>query len=86
MNILFHRHFEKSYKKFPAKIQGHFKKRLKLFIDDPFSPILENHALHGDFLGFRSIKITGDIRAIYTIVNEESIEFTLLDTHSNLYS
>ncbi|MFA5831805.1 MAG: type II toxin-antitoxin system mRNA interferase toxin, RelE/StbE family [Candidatus Paceibacterota bacterium] len=86
MNILFHRHFGKSYKKFPKKVQEQFKERLKAFTDDPFDPILGNHALHGEYAGFRSINVTGDIRAIYKVLNESSIEFALLDSHSNLYS
>lgn len=85
MNILFHRHFGKSYKKFPKKVQEQFKERLKLFIDDPFDPMLGNHALHGEYVGFRSINVTGDIRAIYKVLDESSIEFALLDSHSNLY-
>ncbi len=86
MNILFHRHFGKSYKKFPKKVQEQFKERLKVFTDDPFDPILGNHALHCEYAGFRSINVTGDIRAIYKILDESSLEFTLLDSHSNLYS
>jgi len=85
MNISFHRHFGKSYKKFPKKVQEQFKERLKLFIDDPFDPMLGNHALHGGYAGFRSINVTGDIRAIYKVLDESSVEFALLDSHSNLY-
>ena len=86
MKISFHRNFGKSYKKFPKKIQEQFKDRLKLFSENPFDPILGNHALHGEYAGFRSINVTGDIRAIYKVIDESSTEFALLDSHSNLYS
>ena len=51
-----------------------------------FDSTLGNHALHGEYNGFCSINITGDIRAIYKVINESSIEFALLDSYSNLYS
>ena len=51
--------------------------------------ILNNHALTGKFQGRRSINITGDWRAIFSIrVNFESESeyyFELVGTHSQLY-
>jgi addiction module RelE/StbE family toxin len=85
MRILFHKQFSKGYKKLPKKIQEQFKVRLKIFTDDIFDPILENHALHGKYFGLRSVNVTGDFRALYSIVDEVSVEFVLIDTHSNLY-
>ncbi len=85
MQILFHKNFGKGYKKLSQKIQNKFKEKLKLFLTDPYSPALNNHALHGKWQDFRSINITGDIRAIYKPVNSQTIEFALIDSHSNLY-
>lgn len=86
MNILFYRHFTKAYKKLPYKIKKQFNMRLKLFAEDPFHPLLYNHALHGEWQHFRSINVTGDIRAIYQFINNDTAEFVLIDTHTNLYS
>jgi addiction module RelE/StbE family toxin len=85
MKIIFHKRFSKGYKKLPKKIQEQFKARLKIFVDDMFVPILENHALRGKYLGLRSINVTGDFRAFYSVVSESSVEFVLIDTHSNFY-
>lgn len=85
MRINFHRRFDKSYKKCSQKVRAQFKKRLNLFLEDPFSPLLENHALTGEWKDFRSINITGDYRALYHFLNENTVEFFLIDTHSNLY-
>lgn len=85
MQIIFHKNFKKGYKKLPTKIRQKFKERLKLFVNDPYSPILNNHALHGKWQDFRSINITGDIRAIYKPLSGQSVEFVLIDSHSNLY-
>jgi addiction module RelE/StbE family toxin len=62
-----------------------FKKRLKLFIEDPHYPLLENHSLHGEWRKFRSINITGNYRALYRYINDDVTEFFIIDTHNNLY-
>lgn len=85
MIILFHRHFSKTYQKTPVKIRKYFRSRLKLFVENPFHPLLNNHALHGDLVGYRSINITGDIRAVYKVLDEQTVEFALLGSHGELY-
>ena len=67
------------------KVRNQFKKRLKLFLGDPFNPLLSNHALHGEWRQFRSINVTGDFRAIYRMLTDGTGEFVLIDTHGNLY-
>lgn len=69
----------------PEKTKARFKKRLALFTEDIFHPLLNNHALRGTFIGYRSISVTGDIRAIYKTINEHTVEFVLLGTHTELY-
>lgn len=58
--------------------------RIKLFVDNPYNQILNNHALIGQFKGCRSVNINGDWRAIY-FVDGDIITFYLLGTHSQLY-
>ena len=53
-------------------------------MSDEFDPILNNHALKGKYLGYRSINITGDLRVLYKKEGNMMI-FTVIDTHSNLY-
>lgn len=84
MRIHFHKNFTKKYKRFRA-IQKSVDERLSLFRIHPFDTILNNHGLNGKFKGFRSINITGDYRAIFELIDENSIRFIDLDTHSNLY-
>lgn len=74
----------KQYKKLPA-IQKKVDKRLALFAEDPFVPALNNHALAGKYEGYRSINITGNYRAIYELVNDNTAYFIALGTHPNLY-
>lgn len=81
--------FLKQLKKAPLQIQIAFRNRFAIFLEDPFNPILDNHSLIGDYLGKRSINITGDWRAIYSEdmdeKGEKSLEVHLLGTHSQLY-
>ena len=84
MNIGYHRDFKKDYKKLSNKLQEKFDEKLILFQKDQFEPILNNHALTGKYSGYRSINITGDLRALYKKDGEEII-FMIIDSHSNLY-
>jgi addiction module RelE/StbE family toxin len=86
MRILLHKNFEKNYKKLKESEKRAFKDRRNIFLKNPFDPILNNHALSGKYQGCRSINITGDIRAIYRVLNNEELAyFVTVDTHSNLY-
>lgn len=84
MITIYHREFKKSYKKLPPKIKEKLENRLRLFSKDEFDPVLNNHALKGKWLGYRSINVTGDIRAIFKR-DVESALFAAIDSHSNLY-
>lgn len=85
MNIRLHKNFEKRFKKLPQHIQTKTKQRLVLFLENPFHPQLNNHPLKGSYLGYRSINITGNWRAIFKLVKEDEAIFVTIDTHSNLY-
>lgn len=84
MIIIIQKDFEKDLKKVSSKVQEKFFEKLTLFEKDQFNPILNNHALKGKYLGYRSINITGDLRAIFKISNDKAT-FATLDSHSNLY-
>jgi addiction module RelE/StbE family toxin len=84
MKIRFHRNFEKQYKKLKKSEQIKIKERLALFLNDEFNPVLNNHPLHGKYKSYRSINITGDLRAVYKRAVNEGI-FVAVDSHSNLY-
>ena len=84
MTIDFHKEFTKSFKKLSPKIKKKFQERLVLFENDQFNPILNNHALKGEYQGYRSINVSGDTRAIYR-KNSESVLFVAIGSHSKLY-
>ena len=83
--ILFHKDFEKKQKRFDKKVRVRLYSRLKIFEKDMHNPILNNHPLHGEWQGYWSINITGDVRAIYYLQHADTFIFVDIDTHSNLY-
>ena len=85
MRIIFHRDFHKRYAKMRPSEQKRTDERIRLFAQNPFHPILENHALHHPYEGCRSINITGDLRAIYREVSPDVIHFIITGTHPELY-
>ena len=77
--------FDKQYSKVNEKIKTAFKAHIKILKSNPFDAKLRNHALKGKYLGFRSINITSDVRALYTIQGDYVILFGFIGTHSQLY-
>ena len=67
------------------KEQTRCDERIGLFIRDPFHPLLNNHALSGEYKGYKSINIGGDLRAIYEPVTQDIAFFITLGTHPKLY-
>ena len=86
MQIDYSPRFIKDLKKAPRKIQIAFRDRLKLFVEDKFHPLLNNHPLKGKYKGYRSINVTGDWRAVFRELNSgKLVYFDVLGTHGQLY-
>jgi addiction module RelE/StbE family toxin len=85
MNVVFHKRFEKMVQKLTPKVKQKMIERINLFTQDPLDKRLRNHALHTPYKGSYSIDITGDYRAIYELIDDETALFTHVGTHSQLY-
>ena len=85
MRVIPSKNFEKKVVKLPAQIKRAVVERLRLFAEDQFHTLLNNHALHGQQKHFRSINITGDYRLIYEQYDADTVRLIDIDTHSNLY-
>lgn len=88
MKIKYDPDFIKALKKTDVKIRKSFKKKILIFAKNPNDPELDNHPLHGEHQGYRSIDINADWRAIYEELNEEDeqiVYFIALGTHNQLY-
>ena len=85
MIVRFHKNFEKRYKKLGSKQKRKFKEKIAIFLKDEFDPILNNHPLKGKFKSYRSISVSGNLRAIYKRETKKRAVFVTIDKHSNLY-
>lgn len=85
MIIRYEKSFKKQYSKLSSKQKIQFKKRLVLFVSNSNSVELRNHPLKGQYTGYWSINISGDLRAIYIKDGDKVIIFALVGTHSQLY-
>ncbi|QQR52827.1 type II toxin-antitoxin system mRNA interferase toxin, RelE/StbE family [bacterium] len=52
---------------------------------DPTLPMLRVHPLKGQYRGYWSLNVNGDIRALYLIEVESVVIFALIGSHSQLY-
>lgn len=85
MTIQYTSKFKKQYQKLPEKFQDQFDERLRLFLSDPTNPQLRIHPLIGKYIGYWSMNINGDLRALYLMKDEAVIIFALIGTHSQLF-
>lgn len=65
MRILFHKDFRKGLEKLTANQKTRVGETIAIFENDPYEPILKNHALKGPLLGYRAISAGGDLRLIF---------------------
>ena len=85
MNVDFTKPFNKQFEKLPRKFQEQAKAAIALFLDDVAAPSLRNHALKGKWIGHRSISAGGDLRLHFKMVNETTVLFVAVGSHSQLY-
>ena len=87
MQIKYHKEFSKNYQKrigSNPKLVSKFQTKLKQFIDNPTSPGLKDHKLIGKLSSYRAFSVTGDIRVVYRIVNNELWLYDI-GTHLQVY-
>jgi addiction module RelE/StbE family toxin len=81
-----HRTFEKQLAKLPQKRRDKVIATIEQFLDDPTDPTLRNHELTGEWTGFRSISVGGDLRLHFQITDNDTVAyFVAVGSHSQLY-
>ncbi len=77
--------FDKQYTRLTDADKKYFRQRFELFQANPYNKILRNHGLKGKYLGYRSIDIRGDLRALYYVEDNVVYIFAFIGSHSKLY-
>lgn len=87
MKIKYHKEFLKNYKKrikpYP-KLVTQFTNQLNKFIKNPKDTSLRDHKLIGKMKSFRAFSVTGDIRVVYLITDNE-IWLYDIGSHNQVY-
>ncbi len=82
-----HPRFKRNYKKRifdDHHLRQKTDERLKLFEQNPSSPLLKDHSLTGDMKGFRAFSVTGNIRIVYFL--EDDITWLYdIGSHNQVY-
>jgi len=84
MKISYSKTFVKQVKKLNTQQKKKLAERVGLFVHNPDNPVLRCHGLKGEFTGWKSIDIAGDLRLLY-IEKKDEIIFDQVGTHSQLY-
>jgi len=86
MKIDFHKHFRKHLIHLSPNQKLRVAEALKLFEQNPYHPMLHNHALHGKHKGHRAIAPGGDLRLVFQEEDHyESVIFLSVGTHNQVY-
>ena len=85
INVIYTKDFLKSLKKKDKFVQNKARKRIRIFRENPFNVLIDNHKLHGEYDNRRSFNVTGDYRIIFFQVDENTVCFSDIGTHAELY-
>ena len=86
MLVLTHKRFDKQFVRLPNKIKNNYFERVDILRKDSRHPLLDIHPLHSPFEGGSlSINITGNYRAIFIQKDRDTILFTHIGTHHQLF-
>jgi addiction module RelE/StbE family toxin len=58
---------------------------IDLFTGEPLHKDLRNHVLKGEWIGYRSISIGGDLRLHFKMIDDETAYFVAIGNHNQLY-
>jgi addiction module RelE/StbE family toxin len=58
---------------------------IELFLEKPNDASLRNHALSEKWYGYRSISADDDLRVHFKMIDNETVYFVAIGSHSQLY-
>lgn len=83
MDICLTSKFKKAYKHLPKQIKERAKEKEKIFRENPFSPILETHRLHGKYKDYWAFSIDKFYRIMLQFLDatKTKVAFINVGTH-----
>jgi mRNA-degrading endonuclease YafQ of YafQ-DinJ toxin-antitoxin module len=80
----FKRVYRKKLKYYP-EIKQQLADALKLFVKDPFHPILKTHKLGGPLKGNYAFSLGYDLRVVFKSIDKEAAFLETSGTHEEVY-
>lgn len=80
LTIYYSSAFKKSTKKYLSYRQQ-IKKRIEIFISNPFDPRLKTHKLSGELSKYYSFSVTYNIRILFEFIDKNTAGFIDIGTH-----
>ena len=85
MQVDFTKAFDKQFAKLPLKRQEKARETIALYLQNVSAPSLRLHVLKGEWLGYQAISAGGDLRLHFKMVEQDTILFVAVGSHSQLY-
>ena len=88
MKIDYSSTFLKAYKKRISqnpRLKKKFVRKVKLFAEDPFLPLLDSHKLTGKLKGSWAFKVDNDCRVVFEFIEDDHVMFTDVGKHDQVY-
>ena len=80
----FKRAYKKKVKQYP-EITQELSAALKLFVKDPFHPLLKTHKLGGPLEGNYAFSLGYDLRVVFKFLDNEEVLLETIGTHQEVY-
>ena len=85
MDIIYSPTFIRRYKKLPAKIKSLAEEKEALCRDDPRSPALHTHKLHGEMKDFWAFSVNTSFRIVFEFAQNGGVIFHSIGDHDEVY-
>jgi mRNA-degrading endonuclease RelE of RelBE toxin-antitoxin system len=85
MEIIYTETFEKLFAKLPKQIQQKAIRKIKLFEQNPFLPILHVEKLYTPLGDFWSFRIDRSYRVVFSFLKENKAVFHFIGHHNQIY-
>lgn len=85
MNIDFTKKFNKQFEKLPLKRQEKARLAIANYVTNASTPSLRLHALSGEWHDHYSLSAGGDLRIYFKMVDQNTVLFVAIGSHSQLY-
>lgn len=78
--IYYSSQFKKSIKRYKF-LRYQIEKKISLFIEDPFKPILKTHKLSGKLNTYWSFSVNYHVRILFEFIDNETVGLIDIGTH-----